>query len=137
MKNSKNFKLSAHVRPVEDMGKLRAFVSVTFSTAELDSFFVINGIKVVEGKNGLLVGMPSTKGNDGEYHDICHPITGDFRKLINDTVLSAYDRALDKTAQKAVEKPSIMEPLKEATIQMRTASAAAHETAKRKPDMLL
>jgi len=45
-------------------GKIRAFLDV-----RTDDGFVIKGFKLVEGINGLFVGFPSQKGNDGEYHD--------------------------------------------------------------------
>ncbi|MFQ5448633.1 MAG: septation protein SpoVG family protein [Saprospiraceae bacterium] len=45
-------------------GKIRAFLDV-----RTEDGFVIKGFKLVEGVNGLFVGFPSQKGNDGEYHD--------------------------------------------------------------------
>ena len=45
-------------------GKLRAFFDV-----ETQEGFVMKGFKLVEGINGLFVGMPSQKGSDEEYHD--------------------------------------------------------------------
>ncbi|MGB4955867.1 MAG: SpoVG family protein, partial [Leptotrichiaceae bacterium] len=38
----------------EEGGKLKAYVDVTF-----DESFVVHGLKVIEGQNGLFVAMPS------------------------------------------------------------------------------
>ena len=45
-------------------GKLRAF----FDLKTTDGF-VIKGFKIVEGINGLFVGMPSVQNKEGEYYD--------------------------------------------------------------------
>lgn len=72
-----------------------------FATIELDSEFVIKGLKVLEGKNGIYVSMPSTKGSDGQYYDDCFPITADCRNYINETVLEEYEKqAAEQKEQK-------------------------------------
>ena len=45
-------------------GKLRAFFDLRTSDG-----FVIKGFKIVEGINGLFVGMPSVQTKEGEYYD--------------------------------------------------------------------
>ncbi len=82
------------VRKVTKQGKMRAVVSVTF-----DNEFVVHDIKVIEGERGLFIAMPSKKSTDGEYRDIAHPINSDTRKILQDTILDAYDKA-------AVEEPA-------------------------------
>lgn len=73
---------------------MRAVVSVTF-----DNEFVVHDIKVIEGERGLFIAMPSKKSTDGEYRDIAHPINSDTRKILQDTILDAYDKAaVDETA---------------------------------------
>ncbi|MBO6242639.1 MAG: septation regulator SpoVG [Butyrivibrio sp.] len=82
------------VRKVTKQGKMRAVVSVTF-----DNEFVVHDIKVIEGERGLFIAMPSKKSTDGEYRDIAHPINSDTRKILQDTILDAYDKAaVDETA---------------------------------------
>ncbi len=44
------------IRKVEGEGKLRAYVTVTF-----DNCFVVHNVKIIEGKNGLFIAMPSRK----------------------------------------------------------------------------
>ncbi len=76
------------VRKVTKQGKMRAIVSVTF-----ENEFVVHDIKVIEGESGLFIAMPSKKSTDGEYRDIAHPINSDMRKVLQDTILEAYDKA--------------------------------------------
>ncbi|WP_418792278.1 SpoVG family protein [Phosphitispora sp. TUW77] len=66
--------------------KIRAFASVT-----IDDALVVHDIKVVEGKNGLFVAMPSKKVGE-KYIDISHPITGQSRSALFDAVLSKYSQ---------------------------------------------
>ena len=68
--------------------KLKAYVTVTF-----DNAFVVRNIKVIEGKSGLFVAMPSRKTPDGEFRDIAHPITQDARELIQSAILKEYETA--------------------------------------------
>ncbi len=79
------------VRKVAKQGKMRAIVSIT-----LDNEFVIHDIKVIDGEKGLFIAMPSKKSADGEYRDIAHPINSETRKLIQDTVLKAYEESSDE-----------------------------------------
>ena len=77
------------VTPKDDE-RLKAFVSVT-----LEAQFVVRGLKVIAGKEGrLFVAMPSRKRPDGTYQDIAHPITHEFRNVLEDAVLAEYDRLL-------------------------------------------
>ena len=64
------------------------------ASANLDDCFAVKNIRVVEGKNGLFVSMPSYKGADGEYHDICFPTTPELRKQLNSAVADAYKQAI-------------------------------------------
>lgn len=63
-----------------------AMVSVT-----LADVFCITGIKIMDGSKGLFVAMPSANNKKGEWHDICYPITKEFRKVMSDSILNAFD----------------------------------------------
>ncbi|AHM55543.1 putative septation protein SpoVG [Peptoclostridium acidaminophilum DSM 3953] len=76
------------VRKVLDDGKMKGVVSVTF-----DNEFVIHDIKVIEGKNGFFVAMPSKRLNEGGFKDIAHPINIQSREKLQDAILRAYDEA--------------------------------------------
>lgn len=70
---------------------LRAFASVT-----LDEAFAIRDLKVVEGKKGLFVSMPSRKTQDGKYLDVAFPVTREMHDQVNAKVLGAYQQAVAK-----------------------------------------
>lgn len=66
--------------------KLRAYVTVTF-----DDCFVVHNIKVIEGKAGLFIAMPSRKTRAGDYKDVAHPISPDFRSELESKILAEYE----------------------------------------------
>ena len=70
----------------EEGGKLKAYVDVTF-----DESFVVHGLKVIEGQNGLFVAMPSRRMPNGEFKDIAHPIKRQLRSEITDSVIKKYE----------------------------------------------
>lgn len=74
------------IRRLDADGKLKAYASVTF-----DDCFVVHNIKVIEGKSGLFVAMPSRKSADGDYIDVAHPISPGFRTELQDAVLAEYE----------------------------------------------
>ncbi len=77
------------VRKVNDEGKMKAVVSITF-----DDEFVVHDIKIIEGQNGLFIAMPSRKMNEGDFRDIAHPLNSETRNKIKDVIFKAYDKAL-------------------------------------------
>ncbi|MEM5948917.1 septation regulator SpoVG [Spirochaetia bacterium 38H-sp] len=79
------------IKKVEGDGKLKAYVTVTF-----DDCFVVHNIKVIEGKNGAFIAMPSRKTKDGEYKDVAHPIKADFRERLQSSILSMYENMGEK-----------------------------------------
>jgi len=66
-------------------GAVKAYASVS-----LDNEFVVKGLKVLEGENGLWVSMPSRKGKDGSFQDVFHPSSREAREKIVNAVLDAY-----------------------------------------------
>jgi len=83
---------------LRDNGKLRAFARLTF-----DDCFVVRGVKVIEGTNGMFVAMPSRKRPDGKYQDVAHPITNEMRQAIEKKVLEEYQQELEKVHKDLVE----------------------------------
>ncbi|MDY7027688.1 MAG: septation regulator SpoVG [Spirochaetota bacterium] len=78
------------IRKVGTEGKLKAYVTVTF-----DDCFVVHNVKIIEGKNGAFIAMPSRKTKKGEYKDVAHPINSDFRGMLQDKILEEYDRQIE------------------------------------------
>ncbi|WP_373897382.1 septation regulator SpoVG [Haloimpatiens sp. FM7315] len=75
------------IRKIASEGKMKAIVSIT-----LDNEFVVHDIKVIEGKTGLFIAMPSRKTPDGEFKDIAHPINTDTRQKIQQSILDEYEK---------------------------------------------
>lgn len=67
--------------------RVKAMASIT-----IDNSFAVNGIKVIEGKNGLFIAMPNRKRMNGEYADICFPITAEARQQITNEILKEYNK---------------------------------------------
>ena len=74
------------IRKVEDEGKLRAYVTVTF-----DNCFVVHNVKIIDGKSGLFIAMPSRKTANGEYKDVAHPISPEFRTEMQDKIIAEFE----------------------------------------------
>lgn len=74
--------------------KLKAFVSIV-----LDDCFMINDIKVIEGRDGLFISMPSRRKKNGEFKDVAHPLNNRTRAWLEDRVLGEYGRALAADGQ--------------------------------------
>lgn len=74
------------IRRVTTESKLKAYVTVTF-----DDCFVVHNVKIIEGKTGIFIAMPSRKTRSGEYKDIAHPITPDFRNRLQESVLKTFE----------------------------------------------
>ncbi len=75
------------IRKVNSEGKLKAYVTVTF-----DDCFVVHNVKIIEGKTGVFIAMPSRKTKNGEYKDVAHPINSDFRTRIQEHILNEYKK---------------------------------------------
>ncbi len=86
------------VRKITKEGKMKAVVSIT-----LDQIFVVHDIKVIEGAKGLFIAMPSRKSSDGVFRDIAHPINSETRELLQEMVLTAYQKALKEGFEESEE----------------------------------
>lgn len=107
-------KLDVRVRPIAPVENLVGFATVT-----INDCFVVKGLKVCAGDNGLYVNMPSQQDGNGNWQDICKPITTDFRRQLNEAVVEGYNTAIEKmqatleAAKSVNEKPSLTGALKE------------------------
>ena len=78
---------------LRDEERLKAFANVTF-----DNAFIVRGLKVINGKKGYFVAMPSRRRPDGTYQDIAHPLNHQMRQYIESKVLDSYYEELKKEA---------------------------------------
>ncbi len=75
----------------KDDAKLKAVASIT-----IDDCIVVHDIKIINGRDGLFISMPSRKTPDGEYKDIVHPINTETREEVKNAVLCAYEAEANK-----------------------------------------
>ena len=77
------------VRKLFDEGPMKAIVSVTF-----DGQLAVHDIKVINARDKFFIVMPSRKNPDETYRDIVHPINAQFRNMLENAVITAYEQAL-------------------------------------------
>ena len=71
---------------------------------ELDNCFAIENIRIIEKNDGtLFAAMPSKKRNDGEFHDICHPINEETREMFNKAIIDEYNDIASMEAENVEE----------------------------------
>ena len=96
------------IRKVNDEGKMRAVVSVTF-----DEEFVVHDIKIIEGQNGLFIAMPSRKMGEGDFRDIAHPLTSETRNKIKDAIFEEYNKVMEEMEEAKSEAVELEEEAEE------------------------
>ena len=75
--------------------KLKAFVSVV-----IDDCFMVNDIKIIQGRESRFISMPSRRKKNGDFKDVAHPLNNETRRMMEDRILAEYDRV---TAGREVE----------------------------------
>lgn len=62
----------------------------------LNDQFMVRGLRIMSGENGLYVGYPNDPfyRGDEDFHAICQPITRTLREAIEDAVLTKYKQAI-------------------------------------------
>lgn len=90
-------KVDVKIGSIRPEGSIKAIASVN-----LNDCFAIRNVKVVDSSKGLFVAMPSYKAGNGEYKDICFPVTKEFREQLNQAVIGAYNQALAQSQNAAL-----------------------------------
>ena len=82
-----DIKLSVH-----RMHKLNGSTSAlkAFCDIAINDSFIVKGLRVIEGKNGLFVGMPQEAGKDGKWYSTFLPIRKEAQDGIEKMILEAY-----------------------------------------------
>jgi len=68
-----------------NVGKIRASIDIRTSEG-----FIIKGFKVIEGDDGLFVGMPSERTRTGKYVDLVRIEDYNLREMLSSLVLDYY-----------------------------------------------
>lgn len=98
--------MEVRIFPNRGDGPAAAFAAVT-----MNGCFAIRDIRIMEGKNGPFVSMPSRKVN-GEYRDICFPCTKEFKQRFDQAVLGAYEQTQRQNIRESQEPQESPEPQK-------------------------
>lgn len=54
--------------------------------------FLIRGLRIVDGKNGVFVSMPRHQGKNGKWYDLVTPLSKDVKAALEQTLIEAYDK---------------------------------------------
>lgn len=82
-------------KPYNGNSKTKAFVDL-----ELDGTLVIKGLTLVEGKEGLFLSFPSTKGKDDKYYNSVYSLDKEWTRLLQDACIKKYNEC-NQTSQSA------------------------------------
>lgn len=96
------------VRKLFDEGPMKAIVSVTF-----DGQLAVHDIKVINARDKFFIVMPSRKNPDNTYRDIVHPINAQFRGVLEEAVIDAYNKELALAKEAAETEASETETVTE------------------------
>ena len=97
--NEQPLTFSVRIKPYQNLEHLRATATLTFGGS-----LVVKNVRVMEGKNGLYVQMPSYKTKELDenqkpvYKDYAHPVTAQFRTVLYDAILQEYERSTQRIA---------------------------------------
>ncbi|MFW6280324.1 MAG: SpoVG family protein [Halanaerobium sp.] len=76
------------VYPVNINGSMvQAYASVTF-----DESLVVRDMRIIKGKNGVFLSMPARRKRNGEFQDVCFPISAKLRDTLESRVLGKFDQ---------------------------------------------
>jgi len=75
------------IRRVEGKDRFKAWATVTF-----DDSFRVHGLKIIEGRNGAFVAMPSRRLPNGEFIDTAYPLNQELRETIQEKILEEYNQ---------------------------------------------
>ncbi len=70
-----------------NIGKIRASLDI-----ETSEGFIIRGFKVIEGENGLFVGMPSERTKTGKYVDLVRVDDLNLKEMLETLAIEAYHK---------------------------------------------
>lgn len=74
-----------------DKDGLKGICSINF-----ENLFVVHGIRLIDGRDGMFLSFPAKVKSDGDFLDIAHPIDSTFRKILTDAVVKKYNEDEEK-----------------------------------------
>ena len=85
----------------EGEGSLKAYCDLM-----IGALFLIKGLRVVEGKNGLFVSMPRQQGKDAKWYDSVVALTKEAKTAVGRVVLEAYQQEEASRSESVVDTAS-------------------------------
>ncbi len=79
-------------------GTLKAFCDL-----EVKNLIVIRGIRIIEGKGGLVVTMPRQQGRDAKWYSTVTVMTKAAKAAVNRVVLEAYRQTINDDEEQKTE----------------------------------
>lgn len=70
---------------IDGEGATKAFCDIMIQDA-----VIVKGIRIVEGKNGLFVSMPTKQGKDGKWYNLVSPASKEVMEHLNELILGAF-----------------------------------------------
>lgn len=64
-----------------------------FIELKLDDTLIVKGLSLVEGKKGLFVSYPATKGKDGKYYNSVYSLDKEWREKLENICIRKYKEA--------------------------------------------
>jgi len=84
MENEIDLKVVRLCRFDNEDSKLKAFVDIAIGE------FIIKGLRILKGKNGLFLGMPQEQGKDGKWYSLVYTDSPEAKAKLTEVVLAAY-----------------------------------------------
>lgn len=64
-----------------------------FVELKLDEVLVVKGLSLVEGKKGLFLSYPASKGKDGKYYNSIYSLDKNWGKQLEETCIKKYNES--------------------------------------------
>lgn len=64
-----------------------------FIELKLDDTLIVKGLTLVDGKKGLFVSYPATKGKDGNYYNSVYSLDKEWRENLENICIRKYKEA--------------------------------------------
>ncbi|MCD7991292.1 MAG: SpoVG family protein [Clostridia bacterium] len=96
--DGKKMDIDVKINSISMEGNILATASVN-----LNRCLAIRNVRLMNGEKGVFLSMPSYRTGNGEFKDICFPITADFRTQLTEALVSAYKEALTMQQGKMVQ----------------------------------
>lgn len=87
------------VKKLNSDNRLKAIAAIT-----IDDCFVVHELRIIDGKEGLFVAMPSRKMPNGEFKDVAHPINQETRDRIESVVIEAFNNLEEEQTEPKSEE---------------------------------